>query len=161
MSVLKEIAQKVKEVLDDLETLQQEEKIAGLEYPFEEGEEYFVINVIGELVKQKWSNHLIDKKSYKQGNIFKTRKEAEKERDRRELSTRFRQFRDKCNGDWKPAISENKYYIMFNSADNDITISWVNHMSAFDRFGYFKSRKDCGRAIELFGDEIKRLYVEG
>ena len=163
MSVLREIAQKVKELLDDLETLKQEEKIAGLEYPFEEGEEYFVINVIGELVKQKWSNHLIDKKSYKQGNIFKTRKEAEKEQARRELLMLFKQYRDKCNGGWKPNFidfSQNKYSMWFDYYSRKLEIFTSTSSNDFRLFGYFRKEDDCRRAIELFGDEIKRLFVE-
>jgi len=48
MSVLREIAQKVKELLDDLETLEQQEKTTGFEYPFVVGDECFFINVAGE-----------------------------------------------------------------------------------------------------------------
>ena len=42
MSVLKEIAQKVKELLDELETLQQEEQTEDIEYPFEIGDTCFL-----------------------------------------------------------------------------------------------------------------------
>ena len=42
MSVLREIAQKVKELLDDLETLEQEEKTTDFEYPFEIGDTFFL-----------------------------------------------------------------------------------------------------------------------
>lgn len=31
----------------------------------------------------------------------------------------------------------------------------------FHQFGYFKNQEDCKRAIDLFGDEIKELFVEG
>ena len=111
MSVLKEIAQKVKELLDELETLQQEEQTEDIEYPFEIGDTCFFINVVGEPAERKWSNYVMDKQSYAQGNIFKTKQEVYKERDKRELLMRFKQFRDKCNGDWKPTINEKKYYI--------------------------------------------------
>ena len=49
MSVLREIAQKVKELLDDLETLEKE-KIVTFEYPFEDKEEYFCLHIDGEII---------------------------------------------------------------------------------------------------------------
>lgn len=41
MSVLQEIAQKVKELMDELEKLQPEEKTEEFEYPFEIGDTFF------------------------------------------------------------------------------------------------------------------------
>ena len=117
MSVLREIAQKVKELLDDLETLEQEEKTTDFEYPFEIGDECFFINIAGEPVPHKWSQYVHEKHAYRQGNVFKTRKEAERERYKRELLMRFNQFRDKCNGDWKPTINE-KNIISFLTLKN-------------------------------------------
>ena len=116
MSVLREIAQKVKELLDDLETLEKE-KIVTFEYPFEDKEEYFCLHIDGEIIQNLWSGGPFDEGVYKQGHVFKNREEARKERDKRELLTRFRQFRDKCNGDWKPTINE-KNIISFLTLKN-------------------------------------------
>lgn len=160
MSVLREIAQKVKELLDDLETLEQQEKTTGFEYPFVVGDECFFINVAGEPVQHKWSNCVHQKHAYRQGNFFKTRKEAERERDKRELLMRFKQFRDKCNGDWKPTINEKKYYIFFNFEEHKFKIDWFCQIGIFELLGTFKNEADAERAVELFGDEIKRLYLE-
>lgn len=160
MSVLREIAQKVKELLDDLETLEQQEKTTGFEYPFVVGDECFFINVAGEPVQHKWSNCVHQKHAYRQGNVFKTKPEAELERDRRALLTRFRQFRDKCNGDWKPDLNNTKYYIYLDCDYLMLNIFSSMIRDAFNLFGYFKNKEDCQRAIELFGDEIKRLWVE-
>ena len=163
MSVLREIAQKVKELLDDLETLEQQEKTTGFEYPFVVGDECFFINVAGEPVQHKWSNCVHQKHAYRQGNFFKTRKEAERERDKRELLMRFKQFRDKCNGDWKPDWKDKvkaKYFIVFNHESSELLLKWYIDVQPFESFGCFKNREDAIRAIELFGDEIKRLWVE-
>ena len=38
---------------------------------------------------------------------------------------------------------------------------WLpNSINGFPTFGYFKNREDAERAIELFGDEIKELFVD-
>lgn len=160
MSVLREIAQKVKELLDDLETLEQQEKTTGFEYPFVVGDECFFINIAGEPVQHKWSQYVHEKHAYRQGNVFKTRKEAERERDKRELLMRFKQFRDKCNGDWKPDLNNTKYYIYLDCDYLMLNIFSSMIRDAFNLFGYFKNKEDCQRAIELFGDEIKRLWVD-
>lgn len=160
MSVLREIAQKVKELLDDLETLEQEEKTTDFEYPFEIGDTFFFIDVVGELAERKWSNYVNEKHAYLQGNIFKTKEEVYKERDKRELLMRFNQFRDKCNGDWKPTINEKKYYIFFNFEEQKFKIDWFFKIGIFELLGTFKNEADAERAIELFGDEIIRLWVE-
>lgn len=159
MSVLREIAQKVKELLDDLETLEQQEKTTGFEYPFVVGDECFFINIAGEPVQHKWSQYVHEKHAYRQGNVFKTRKEAERERDKRELLMRFKQFRDKCNGDWKPGTYDCKYFISYDGSKNVLESGWNDVWDNFNTFGYFYDERDCLRAIDLFGDEIKRLWV--
>lgn len=163
MSVLTEIAQKVKELMDELEKLQPEEKTTDFEYPFEIGDTFFFIDVVGEPAERNWSNYVNEKHAYLQGNIFKTKEEVYKERDKRELLMRFNQFRDKCNGDWKPDFTnfaQDKHSIQFNYNLGTFTIYNVGYMDGLRLLGCFKERKDAERAIELFGDEIKRLYVE-
>lgn len=162
MSVLTEIAQKVKELLDDLETLEQE-KIVTFEYPFEDKEEYFCLNINGEIIQNLWSGGPFDEGVYTQGHVFKNREEARKERDKRYLLMRFNQFRDKCNGDWKPDFEDGlqyKYTIRCNYGSKQLFLYGETKVYEFSLFGYFKNDDDCKRAIELFGDEIKRLFVE-
>lgn len=73
---------------------------------------------------------------------------------------RFKQFRDKCNGDWKPTFDEIKYYIFLKYENFSFCVSSSMYWNYFNMFGYFKNKADAERAIELFGDEIKRLFVE-
>lgn len=160
MSTITELEEKVKELLDEIETLKREKKNEEFEYPFEYDEKYSVVYHNGDISVYDWTNHKMDKQTYSQGNAFKTKQEAERERDSRALLTRFKQFRDKCNGDWKPEIYNTKYYIYFNPTDNKIKSSWNHINNEFHLFGYFQKEEDCDRAIELFGDEIKRLYLE-
>lgn len=162
MSVLTEIAQKVKELLDDLETLEQE-KIVTFEYPFEDKEEYFCLNINGEIIRNLWSGGPFDEGVYTQGHVFKNREEARKERDKRYLLMRFNQFRDKCNGDWKPEFDDflqDKYTIRCDYGLKELFLFVEGRVYEFSLFGYFKNGDDCERAIQLFGDEIIRLWVE-
>ena len=96
-----------------------------------------------------------------QGNIFETSKEAERERDRRNLLHILEQFRDQCQGNWKPDWNrwqELKFCIFWNN--ESLIARPVDTMLGFNVFGYFKNREDCLEAIGRFGHEIKRLYVE-
>lgn len=159
MSRITELEEKAKELMKEIETLKQE-KIEEFEYPFKRMEEYCFIDNDGKIIDSAWTNHNLDTCRYEQGNIFKTEQEAIRERDKRALLTRFRQFRDKCNRDWKPTINEKKYYIFFNFEEHKFKVDWFRQIGIFESLGVFKNKEDCDRAIELFGDEIKRLYLE-
>lgn len=160
MSTIIELEEKVKELLDEIETLKREKKNEEFEYLFETGEKYWCISSDGSFFRDIWDTTMVSYDRYSQGNIFKTKQEAERERDKRALLVRFRQFRDKCNGDWKPFEGDTQFYLNCDTTTNVITINCVYFNKSFALFGYFKNKPDCERAVELFGDEIKRLFVE-
>ena len=140
-----------------MDTLEKEKEIDLLERegcPFKEGDE--------SVSKMEWDNHSIDQSVLMLGNAFKTSKEAILEADRRVLLHRFKMFRDKCNVDWKADFEDfdRKYFIIFNADSGHILVEYKNSFDYFNIFGYFKKESDARKAIELFGDEIKRLYVE-
>lgn len=154
---IKELEKKKQELQKELEC---EKQKAEIEYSFKNGEEYWVLCHDGYIRDYIWDGSDFDTARYYQGNIFKTKAEAEHESDRRALLTRFRQFRDKCNGDWKPTINEKKYYIFFNFEEQKFKIDWFCQIGIFELLGTFKNKADAERAIELFGDEIIRLWVD-
>lgn len=163
MSTIAELEEKVKELMNEIETLKREKKTEEFEYPFAENEYYFAISLDGDVTSSIWTNHKFDTTRYSQGNAFKTKQEAERERDKRALLTRFRQFRDKCNGDWKPDFEDGnsgKHYISLNHTTNMLRINFSYNLEDFNLFGYFRKESDAKRAIQLFGDEIKRLWVD-
>ena len=157
------------EELNKLEALYKKLKVVmakEFEYPFETGEHCWFISSDGSVFRDSWNTIQILCDRYSQGNVFKIKQEAERERDKRELLTRFRQFRDKCNGDWKPDWNNSKFDKFFISSyigdfdEAEIFIYRERDYNHFSPFGYFKNESDAERAIELFGDEIKRLFVE-
>lgn len=164
MSRIEELEKQITELDERKVALQKELELekqkTEIEYSFAESEEYWGLDIDGELIFDRWTGCKYDEDCFEVGNTFKTSQEAKKERDKRILLTRFRQFRDKCNGDWKPQLREIKYYIFLNCTDFNCSVSYDTVCNAFNLFGYFKHKTDCKCAIELFGDEIKRLYVE-
>ena len=166
MSRTEELKKEIKELEDKIKSLQQElinTQKTEFDYPFNHTDDCYRLEINGCILKDWWSHSGFDQRCYKQGNIFKTQKEALREHCRRELLMRFKQFRDKCKGDWKPDFKDNnllKHYINFNHQQNRLKIYPCWNLEEFNLFGYFKNESDAERAIELFGDEIKRLFVE-
>ena len=107
-------------------------------------------------------NNEIWENSIKQGNTFKNIKDAEKERDRRELLYEFNQFRDERNNGWTPNWKDFNMSKYFVAADSDGYLKSVSMYGtdSFVQFGYFHKYKDCMDAIEKFGDRIKELYID-
>lgn len=160
MSTIAELEDKVKVLMDEIETLKQKEKAEEFEYPFEPNEDYWLVEENSGIEKNRWNYTPYDKPRYDQGHIFKTKQEAERERDKRALLTRFKQFRDKCNREWKPGTYDCKYFISYDGSKNVLESGWNDVWDNFNTFGYFYDERDCLRAIDLFGDEIKRLWVD-
>lgn len=137
------------------------EKDWKMKCPYEQGDKLYFIQSSGDVFSGRWDNIEADNKYLSQGNIFPTEQAAELEAKRRNLLTRFRAFRDECNGDWKPDWSdmdEAKWSAVLSEGKLEVLSMYVNN--SFDTFGHFKNTEDCQRAIELFGEEIIELFVE-
>lgn len=150
----KEVTKKLQKELD-LEKRKKE-----IAYLIQKKNDYYGLTSDGCIYSSYWDNSNFERNLYAQGNVFLTQEEAEKEQNRRILLTRFKQFRDKCNGDWKPFECDHQFYLSFDTMTNVIHINCVYINKSFALFGYFKKKSDAERAIELFGDEIIRLWVE-
>lgn len=126
------------------------------------GDEYWLLTCFGGFQKMEWTNNLFDEIVSVQGNTFPTQEAIELEAKRRNLLTRFNAFRDECNGDWKADWTnawDCKFFVSI--IESELEVKPVYIANDFVLFGYFKNPKDAERAIELFGDEIKELFVDG
>ena len=167
MSRIEELEKQITELDERKVALQHELELekqkTEIEYPLKDGEQYWYVTTGGVTMDDTWSNHWVDRIYYEQGNVFLTEKEAQREIDRRALLSRFKQYRDKCNGNWKPDWSthlDNKYHIYKAHGHEQLLISEDLYCTSFVPFGYFHKYEDAERAIELFGDEIIRLWVD-
>lgn len=138
------------------------EMLENIEQPIERFQKYYLLTTYGSTVKQTYDDVNLHNNNVSQGNAFKTEKEAELEAERRNLLYCFKKFRDKCNAGWKADFEDfdRKYFIILNADYNHVIVTYQNFYDYFNLFGYFKNESDAQKAIELFGDEIKRLYVE-
>ena len=156
---VEETTAKLKEMKAEIERL---ENGWEMKCPYKYDDEYWLLFDDGDTDNSFWGDSLEDEKRFNIGNAFPTKQAAELEVKRRNLLTRFRSFRDECNGDWKPDWSnrDKKWEINYDTEDKEFKAFWSFVTNSFSIFGYFKNEEDAKRAIELFGDEIIELCVE-
>lgn len=144
-------------ILPDIEIPEEEEDTWEMKCPYEHGDTHYCIQPNGAVFADCWEGIESDNRYFSQGNVFPTEEAAELEAERRNLLTRFKAFRDECNKGL--SFQDEKWEI--DSKDKKLKSLWVpNSINGFPTFGYFKNREDADRAIELFGDEIKELFVD-
>ena len=158
------LANELSKVLDDIKAPDEEENTWEMKCPYKEGDEYYYVYGDGCVRIESWDNFLMEISRWRSGNTFPTKEAAELEAKRRNLLTRFKAFRDECNGDWNSNWTDDgepHFYIFYDYESGKMkTFADCNTERNFHTFGYFKYDSDCRRAIELFGDEIKELFVE-
>ena len=155
------LANELSKVLVDIKASDEEENTWEMKCPYEYGDKHYCIQSSGDVFLDSWHDIEADNSFFSQGNVFTTKQAAELEAKRRNLLTRFRAFRDECNGDWQinfDDVYQDKYIIKRDKEGNFYTQLYCT-VNEFNLFGYFKNKKDCERAIELFGNEIIKLYV--
>nr|DAQ05379.1 MAG TPA: hypothetical protein [Caudoviricetes sp.] len=157
-----EIGEILSKILPDVEIPDEEEDTWEMKCPYENGDTHYCLQPSGDVFQDCWEGIEADNKYFSQGNTFPTEEAAKLEAKRRKLLTRFRAFRDECNDGWMPDFSddEEKYYLYYSILEECIDVGWIVLGCSFNIFGYFKNQEDAERAIELFGDEIKELFVE-
>jgi hypothetical protein len=156
-----EIGEILSKILPDVEIPDEEEDTWEMKCPYEHGDTHYCIQPNGAVFADCWEGIESDNRYFSQGNVFPTEEAAELEAKRRNLLTRFRAFRDECNGDWKADWSDSftsKY--LLSIIDSKLVVDSYWYANKFNTFGYFKNEEDAKGAIELFGNEIKELFVE-
>lgn len=156
------LANELAKILPDIEIPEEKEDSWEMKCPYEHGDTHYCIQPNGAVFADCWEGIESDNRYFSQGNVFPTEEAAELEAKRRNLLTRFRAFRDECNGDWQINWNKNeaKYYLYKSNMTDDILCNDIYFYETFSLFGYFKNEEDAERAIELFGDEIKELFVD-
>ena len=156
-----DFGERLSKLLPDIEIPdEKEEDTWEMKCPYKIGDEYYYVYGDGCVRIESWDNFSMEISRWRSGNTFPTKEEAELEAKRRNLLTRFRAFRDECNGDWKADWSDYDKKWSISKDKDELFDTWTMGINTFVTFGYFKNKKDAQRAIELFGDEIKELFVD-
>lgn len=161
-NTLNKFSENVNKILEEMFSFESKtEKDWEMKCPYKYNDEYFIIFDDGDTDFCYWSDELEDIHRFQIGNVFPTKEAAELEAKRRNLLTGFNAFRDECNGNWEPNWTDEgefKYCLRVREGELLTNHYWLDNM--FVPFGYFKNEKDAERAIELFGDDIKKLFID-
>ena len=110
-----------------------------------------------------WINSNTDNYRLSQGNVFRTREEAEAKLAYNEAVGTIREYILEQNGDWMPSSDENKYYLCH---DNPILPgTWCSNWKYYNYSGaigaYAKSSQIIKDTIEKYPEELEiiRKYV--
>ena len=154
----------VNKILEEMFSFESKtEKDWEMKCPYKNNDGCFILFDDGDTALSYWAGDLEDVSRFRMGNVFPTLEAAELEAERRILLTRFRAFRDECNNGWKANftdVTQKKYYISYSEIKNGIYVSYIVLGNHLHTFSYFKNEQDAERAIELFGDEIKKLFID-
>ena len=163
-NVLNQFSEGVNKILEEMFSFESKtEKDWKMKCQYKEGDVYWSLCDDGYVYKESWGFIGDDEEKFEAGNAFPTQQAAQLEAKRRNLLTRFRAFRDECNDGWKPDwmdATHKQYYVSYSRIKNGVYVSYIVLGNHLHTFGYFKNEKDAERAIELFGDEIKKLFID-
>ena len=132
-------------------------------YEFKNGDEYYILTASGKTSKHYWDNYTIEKWGVTLGKIFRTKKEAEHERDKREAIFKIKKYIYDNFGydptdwaDWEDTYRR-KYQIVY-----DCNINRFENIGGFNRvyspIGYLKTKEQGKVIIDNFEDELRIIF---
>ena len=140
------------------------------EEPFiKKGQRYFTINNYFCISTTKNLGYEDDKERIQIGNCYpftdetkdKVKKEVKLIAERRKLQLQMEQFARLNNEeeiDWNDT-EQHKWSLYVNYAKNEIRIDWASNCRDLNNI-YFTSKEIAEKALEKFGDRIRKLYID-
>ena len=157
---IEELENEIKELKAQRELIDQqiETKVKMIEKSVQ-----FYVNTFGEVgeLPGLYKSEKVYFDMVKQGNVFNSREEAERESKKRVLMFEIEEFEKERNGDWKPDwkdVNECKYHLALING-NKVTVTVNYYVNSLPKFGIFQKLKDAEFAMKVFGDRILELYA--
>ena len=139
------------EELDELNAQRDEKTEPGI------GTLYWCVDDKGEVYYGYWANDNIDNYRLSQGNVFRTREEAEAKLAYNEAVGTIREYILEQNGDWTPDCCEKKYYLCYSSWFTPH--KWVSDLTRYNYRGvigaYAQSEQIIKDTIEEYPEELE------
>ena len=121
-------------------------------------EVYYYNNGDGEVYRVVWGDDAFDKASLAVGNVYRTRKEAEREVKRRKVITKLWDLSEGFVPSWSD--QDRKYYIYYDHDDIRWDASWCRFNQGSFNVPYFDTEEAAQHAIDTLGDELNILLEE-
>ena len=121
------------------------------------GDNYWFVPSSGMVSTMIWKNSNTDNYRLSQGNVFRTKEEAEAKLAYNEAVGTIREYILEQNGDWMPSSEENKYYICHDnpSSPGEWFINWEYHDYSGAIGAYAKNRQIINDTIEKYPEELE------
>ncbi len=150
----KELDEKLASLKEEM--MQKFEEERENEFP-KYGDRYYYLTTRGNIENAMWSEDEFDRGALAMGNLFKTKEEAEFERERRKVITKLKKYAEPKDRKWDGEI--NHYYITWDYDINMIYYCCFNTaLKGADI--YFESEEKAKKAIKAVGeDRVKRYYL--
>ena len=145
-------------------------EVTKKEEPFiKKGQRYFTIDNCFRISTTKNLGYEDDKERIQIGNCYpftdetkdKVKKEVKLIAERRKLQLQMEQFARLNNEeeiDWNDT-EQHKWSLYVNYAKNEIRIDWASNCRDLNNI-YFTSKEIAEKALEKFGDRIRKLYID-
>ena len=163
--LLKEFNEKVEQLRDEfISKLEDDKKEFEVELPNKYDTLYFIDDISSEVYMTGFSTSKNEIARYLRGYFFETKEEAEQHLKECKLLFTIKKWAKEKNDGWEPdwnGDKNNKYYIQVDLKNNRFVIANTNWFSDFQKLPFFKSEKIAQECIDLFGDEIKEVLVNG
>lgn len=163
--LIKEYDEKAKMLRDEfISKLEDDKKEFKLTYPEDGVSVYFINRGDKSITKTHfWDSSTTDKNYFEIGEYFNTEQEAEQYLKERKLLFKLHQWAKLKNEGWEPDwdISKCNYYLLYDSEDKKLTATYGSRYKEFSKLPCFKSIEIAKECIDLFGDEIKEVLVNG
>lgn len=163
--LLKQYDEKAKVLRDEfIAKLEDDKKEFEVELPNKYDTLYFIDDISSEVYMTGFSTSKNEIARYLRGYFFETKEEAEQHLKECKLLFTIKKWAKEKNDGWVPdwnGDKNNKYYIQVDLKNNRFVIANTNWFSDFQKLPFFKSEKIAQECIDLFGDEIKEVLVNG
>lgn len=119
------------------------------------GDEYYYINIVGEVDSDKWEGLNLEKDMLVFGNIYKTKEEAEFKCEQLKVIHELEELADD-NQPWD-SMAYDHYYLLYNSVNSQVEIgaSYGANITPF----YFNTFESAKAAVSKIGEErLKKYY---
>ena len=163
--LLKQYDEKAKVLRDEfIAKLEDDKKEFEVELPNKYDTLYFIDDISSEVYMTGFSTSKNEIARYLRGYFFETKEEAEQHLKECKLLFTIKKWAKEKNDGWEPdweEDEENKWYVYYNHVEKNLKVTWGYNSTNFIKLPYFKTEEIAQACIDLFGDEIKEVLVNG